>query len=277
MATETKPATPAAAVGTAKSNAQNSVFVRMAERFGMDPVAFDRTIRATMFPSDKKDASPEQAAAFLIVADQYQLNPFVKEIYAFPNKAGGITPIVSVDGWHTIAQRHPQYAGHSQRFVHDEADDDLGCETTIHRKDFRQPIVHTEWLSECYRNTEPWKMKKRMLGHKSFIQTARIAFGFAGIYDPDEGDRIIEAEVVSVTKSAGMAGLRQQLEEQQAPTTVEEIEATAEATCRAEGAEAARSGASHKVNPYQNGDPRKTWWQAGFAGVVAEGEPGAGG
>jgi hypothetical protein len=33
-----------------------------------------------------------------------------------------------------------------------------------------------------------------MLRHKAMIQCARLAFGFAGIYDEDEGRRIAEAQ-----------------------------------------------------------------------------------
>lgn len=33
---------------------------------------------------------------------------------------------------------------------------------------------------------------KRMLRHKAMIQCARLAFGFAGIYDKDEAERIVE-------------------------------------------------------------------------------------
>ena len=36
-----------------------------------------------------------------------------------------------------------------------------------------------------------------MLRHKALIQCARIAFGFAGIYDEDEGQRIREAEAAT--------------------------------------------------------------------------------
>jgi hypothetical protein len=31
-----------------------------------------------------------------------------------------------------------------------------------------------------------------MLRHKALIQCARVAFGFSGIYDPDEAERIVE-------------------------------------------------------------------------------------
>ncbi|EKJ46221.1 phage recombination protein Bet, partial [Escherichia coli EC1869] len=39
----------------------------------------------------------------------------------------------------------------------------------------------------------PWQSHpKRMLRHKAMIQCARLAFGFAGIYDKDEAERIVE-------------------------------------------------------------------------------------
>jgi hypothetical protein len=41
-----------------------------------------------------------------------------------------------------------------------------------------------------------------MLRHKAMIQAARVAFGFAGVYDPDEGARILEGEVVAVAEPA---------------------------------------------------------------------------
>jgi hypothetical protein len=35
----------------------------------------------------------------------------------------------------------------------------------------------------------------RMLRHKALIQAARLAFGFSGIYDQDEAERIVSARV----------------------------------------------------------------------------------
>ena len=53
----------------------------------------------------------------------------------------------------------------------------------------------TEYMAECIRNTDPWKQyPRRMLRHKALIQCARYAFGFAGIVDPDEAERIIQSE-----------------------------------------------------------------------------------
>jgi hypothetical protein len=41
-----------------------------------------------------------------------------------------------------------------------------------------------------------------MLRHKTLIQCARLAFGFAGIFDQDEAERVIEGSATEV--HAGM-------------------------------------------------------------------------
>ena len=56
---------------------------KLAERVGMDsvdPQELITTLRQTAF---KGDASDAQFIALLIVANQYGLNPWTKEIYAF--------------------------------------------------------------------------------------------------------------------------------------------------------------------------------------------------
>lgn len=145
----------------------------------------------------KSEANDDQMTALLIVANQYSLNPWTKEIYAFPDKNNGIVPIVGVDGWSRIINSHPQFDGM------DFDQDDEKCTCKIYRKDRNHPISITEWFSECKKEQiktkngfmidTPWQSHpKRMLRHKAMIQCARIAFGFAGIYDQDEADRIIE-------------------------------------------------------------------------------------
>lgn len=146
------------------------------------------TLKATAFKSNATDA---QMAALMLVAGQYQLNPFTKEIYAFPDRNNGIVPVVGVDGWRRIINSHPQFDGM------DFEQDDEKCTCIIYRKDRSHPIKVTEWMSECKREIAgPWKTHpKRMLRHKAMIQGARLAFGFVGIYDQDEAERIAESEI----------------------------------------------------------------------------------
>lgn len=175
------------------SNALQTLTTKLAERFEMGSGEnLPQTLIATAFKGQQ--VNPEQMTALLVVANQHGLNPWTNEIYAFPNN-GGIVPIVGVDGWSRIMNEHPQFDG--IEFVFGE---DNSCTCTIYRKDRSRPIVVTEYMSECQRNTQPWKSHpKRMLRHKAMIQCARLAFGFTGIYDPDEGERIVENERKNVT------------------------------------------------------------------------------
>lgn len=166
---------------------KRSVLARMAERFGVDPNRMLSTLKATAF---RGDVSNEQMMALLVVAEQHGLNPWTKEIYAFPDRNHGVVPVVGVDGWARIINEREELDG----IEFTEAEDGSWIECTIYRKDRKQPTKVREWLSECKRETQPWKSHpRRMLRHKALIQCARIAFGFGGIYDHDEAERIIEA------------------------------------------------------------------------------------
>lgn len=176
-----------------------SVLIDMSNRFGMEPAAFEATVRATCMKPDKQGKVPsrEEFAAFLLVAKEYKLNPLTKEIYAFQAKGGGIVPIVSLDGWANLINSHPAMDGVTFAMEHTDAGALVSCTCRIYRKDRSHPIEITEYLSECIRDTDPWKMKHRMLRHKSLIQCARYAFGFSGIYDEDEGAKIAEMRDVT--------------------------------------------------------------------------------
>lgn len=144
-------------------------------------------LKATAFKGQVTDA---QMSALLIVANQYGLNPWTKEIYAFPDKNNGIVPVVGVDGWARIINGNPAFDGMEFR------EDAESCTCIIYRKDRSHPVSVTEYMSECKRNAGPWQSHpRRMLRHKATIQCARLAFGFAGIFDQDEAERITERDM----------------------------------------------------------------------------------
>lgn len=176
---------------------KRSLIMEMAGRYNLEPAIFQSTIKETCFPK-KTAVSNEQFAAFLMVAKEYSLNPLTREIYAFPQN-GGIVPIVSIDGWMNLINSHPQMDGINLEELR-EGSKVFAVKCTIYRKDRTHPIVVTEYMDECVRPTEPWKKWPiRMLRHKAAIQCARVAFGFAGIYEPDEGERIKDVTPVSAT------------------------------------------------------------------------------
>lgn len=176
---------------------RQSLIATMAAKYQMDPDQFAKTVRATVMPAQHTN---EQFAALMLVANEYDLNPVVKEIYAFPAKGGGIVPIVSIDGWVNLVNSHPACDGFEFDFEHTEDGTLISCTCRMYRKDRGRPVTVTEYLSECVRSTDPWKMKHRMLRHKAMIQAARYAFGFSGIYDEDEGSKIAEMRDVTPAK-----------------------------------------------------------------------------
>lgn len=177
-----------------KQTKQSALSV-MAGKFSVEPQKLLDTLRATLMPK----ASNEELLAFVVTANQYNLNPFTKEIYAFPGRSGGINPVVSVDGWIKLMNRHPQFDG-IQFHTEDKEGKPHSVTATIFLKDRSRPVEVTEYFSECSRNSEPWKVNpRRMLRHKALIQCARVAFGFSGITDEEEA--VIPQVQVNVTPS----------------------------------------------------------------------------
>lgn len=186
------------AVTKTEAAPRTSLIATMAAKYQMDADQFAKTVRATVMPAQHTN---EQFAALMLVANEYDLNPVVKEIYAFPAKGGGIVPIVSIDGWINLVNSHPACDGFEFDFEHSEDGTLISCTCRMYRKDRSRPVTVTEYLQECIRSTDPWKMRHRMLRHKAMIQAARYAFGFSGIYDEDEGSRVAEMKDVSPPKS----------------------------------------------------------------------------
>ena len=169
------------------STALATLTSKLATRFDLgDGSGLIDTLKATAFKGQVSDA---QMTALMVVANQYGLNPWTKEIYAFPDKNNGIVPVVGVDGWSRIINQHPAFDGM------DFEQDPESCTCIIFRKDRGHPTRVTEYMAECRRaNVGPWASHpRRMLRHKAMIQCARLAFGYGGIYDQDEAERIVES------------------------------------------------------------------------------------
>lgn len=191
------------------STALTTLSSALSERLGMGTSGNEvaETLKSTAFKGNVQ-VSDSQMIALLIVAQQYGLNPFVRELYAFPDK-GGIVPVVSVDGWSRIMNTHDQFDGMEFKTENDS------CTCIIYRKDRSHPTSATEYMDECRRENSPaWKSHpRRMLRHKAMIQAARLAFGFTGIYDQDEAERIIEVK----GKEVDITPPRQSIEEKKLP------------------------------------------------------------
>ena len=201
---------------------------QFAHRYGVPQEKVLDVVRETCFPSkiiEGKDGAQDQVIAkatdaqlmqFLAVANHYGLNPFIKEIYAFAGKSGAVVPIVGVDGWINLMRRQPNYLRKEFRYSEEMVEHEKGehqpahkwVECAIYLKDAPEdPEVVREYFDEVYQAPRtgkgknggeysikgPWQTHtKRMQRHKVMIQAARYAFGFGGIYDEDEGRRIVD-------------------------------------------------------------------------------------
>lgn len=221
---------------------------RFAQRWGIQPGEVKKVLIATAFRAGGSEPTDAQATALMIVADQYGLNPFVKEIYAFPDKNNGIVPIVGLDGWNRISNERPEYDGIEFRFSENMVTCSNGkpcpewCEAIVYRKDRARPTVIREYLDEVFREPikvfkkdekgrrtsdfylvdTPWQTHpKRMLRHKAMIQGLRVAFSFSGIYDEDEAERIIEGRSEEVQAKPTVAQPQAKSERAKEPEVVD--------------------------------------------------------
>ena len=208
------------------TNGKPGTGVTLLEKFsaplGLSPQYFKDVVKATVLKTKDRPATDEELAMFLAIADRYGLDVWTKQIHAFVDK-GAIVPIVGIDGWNYLENSHPDFAyeeieipPQDQWLKIDEKAKlcPPWMRVLIFHKESGHPTDHTEYLDECYQPPRggfngPWQTHtKRMLRHKARIQAIREAFGYGGIFDPDEAQRIIDAgtidyEGVVVEEDAG--------------------------------------------------------------------------
>jgi len=147
----------------------------------------------------------------LLAAERLGLDPLGGEIYAVPggpDAAGPALLVLGVDGWCRVLNAHPAYQGvefregpnresaaHGTPGAGQAMADDGGLpawvECTLHRKDRRVPTTVREYMAEARSDSPAWlSHPRRMLRHKALVQCARLAFGLAGLHDPDEARRV---------------------------------------------------------------------------------------
>ncbi len=191
---------------------RRSIIETLSRQYNMEASTFVQMVRATCFPANPP-ATQEEFAAGMQIAHRLELNPITKEVHFARTKGGGIQAIIGVDGWYTMANRHPQYDGCEFGYEWlngDNANKKLFSVTCrIFRKDRTRPNEVTEYMAECARQSEAWKLTpSRMLRHRAFGQCARIAFSFAGVMDHDEYERWQEETAPPVKRMSSAAAKR---------------------------------------------------------------------
>lgn len=189
-----------------KDDVLDSIFEKMAGRYNIPSNEVPTILRETAFKQadGKNEASPAEMKSLLTVADKYDLNPFLREIYAFRNKKGVIVPIVGVDGWIKILNREKTFEGFELSYCENmiTIGKSKPCyewvEIIIHDSNRKYPVIIREYLDECYNGGKfekaPWDTHtKRFLRWKVISQGARVAYNVNDVYDHDEAERIDQA------------------------------------------------------------------------------------
>ena len=194
-------------------NGANELVARFAERYGFREDELLNTLAQTAFRQHNGSVpTREQMLSLLAVADSYDLNPFIRQVYGLSDRRGGVLPVISVDGWLQIMNSNPQSDGVEFSYPDEliQFDEDMKpchpwVECSVHRKDRKHAIRVREYLDELYRPIVikngkkfpgPWQTcPKRMLRHRSQIQAIRIAYGLSGLFEPDEAEQILETQM----------------------------------------------------------------------------------
>lgn len=161
-----------------------SVTERMAEKYGTDKGRFYNIVKATC-RMDK--STNEQFEAFLMTAEKYDLNPIMKQMWAYPDRNGGIMTMVAADGWINIVNNRPEFDGYETSVVLDEKGYPVSATCTMWRKDRTRPTTKTVYIKEWIKESSPvWKqMPIHFIEMRAYIQCARMCFNISGIYDGD--------------------------------------------------------------------------------------------
>ena len=163
---------------------QSELAKGLSSYYGVTSDAFISTMRAVAMP---KGHTIGELLSCLIVAAEHKLNPLTKEIYFMRGKSG-IQPIVSVDGWIKKCNEHDQFDGMEFETTRDDDGKMVAMRCRIYRKDRSRPIEIEEDFEECSKGGGPvWKTHpNRMMRNRTLCQAARIAFGLAGLMEPEE-------------------------------------------------------------------------------------------
>lgn len=134
------------------------------------------TLKCQCFKSVRPEqVTNSQLVALVSIANTLQLNPLVPGmLYAYPEKSGGIMPMIGPDGVFKKLREHPDVVcWHEEWDSDDPATLPVWCESTIHTK--QGSFKYKAFLKEWYVQTNPnWNSRPRhMLAIRALKQNAR--------------------------------------------------------------------------------------------------------
>lgn len=175
---------------------------QLAQRLGLNAGTMLTTIKAQCFRNMNPDnVSNEMLATFVQVAQTLEINPLLPGmLYAYPERNGGITPIIGPDGMFKLLSSRPDILGWTTK--HETIDGEKACTVTIKHKNLGE-VSKTVFLSEWrVANNPNWVTRPRhMLEIRALKQCARqIIHGIP--MDDDERKGFIDIDDPAITPSA---------------------------------------------------------------------------
>jgi hypothetical protein len=154
---------------------------QLASFLGIDKGMMLNTLKAQCFKGKRPDeVSDEQLAAFVSTANVLQVNPLVPGmLYAYPERSGGITPILGPDG---VFKKLDEMIGSGklagfecQVFPEDVTQKPTHAIATIFRAGDAKPATYTALFSEWAVTSNPnWASRPRhMIWTRAIKQAAR--------------------------------------------------------------------------------------------------------
>ena len=90
---------------------EDTAIVALSRKWGIDPEGLLSVVKSSIFRGEASRVTDHELIGFLLVCNTHNLNPILREIYAFPGRQGGVIPIVGIDGWVSLVNRNKRYNG----------------------------------------------------------------------------------------------------------------------------------------------------------------------
>jgi phage recombination protein Bet len=148
-------------------------------------------------------ASESEFKLFLYIAQRYNLDPLVKQIWLIKYGNSPAAIFTSRDGFLSIGHRSGQFDGMETQAVRDDTNKVIGAVCRVWRKDMSHPFTVEVSRSEYDTGKGNWqKMPETMIKKVAESQCLRRAFDISGLYDPSEYDPSESVQVVQAAQEA---------------------------------------------------------------------------
>lgn len=134
-------------------------------------------------------ATEPEFRLFMYIAQRYNLDPLVKQIWLIKYGNNPAAIFTSRDGFLSIAHRSGQFDGMETQAVRNDKDLVIGAVCRVWRRDMSHPFTVEVSRNEYDTGKGNWtKMPETMIKKVAESQCLRRAFDIAGLYDPSEYD-----------------------------------------------------------------------------------------